>query len=177
MELPSNYFNLFGLEPVFDIDLSILEQKFRALQSEYHPDRAAHKDNQSQLAAVHAATFINEAFQVLKSPVKRAQYLLSLRGVETSEEARKQLPPMFLMQQMEMREALAEARDAEDPFGVLENLESEARSLVGSELEAFQVALDSDQLELAEESVRKLQFLVKLQAEVVLAEEYLDEEF
>lgn len=177
MQLPANYFQLFEIDESFQLDTASIEQTYRKLQREYHPDRYAHEDEQTQLRAVQAATHINEAFQTLKSPVRRAQYLLSLRGVETGEESRRQLPMDFLVKQMELRESLAEAQHAEDPFEVLESLAKQGKALLDAELDAFALALSDDRLEHAEESVRKLQFLTKLQTEIENAEERLDEEF
>lgn len=177
MQLPANYFQLFGIDESFELDATRVEQAYRNLQREYHPDRYAHADEQQQLKAVQAATHINEAFQTLKSPVRRAQYMLSLRGIETGEESRRQLPMDFLMTQMELRETLAEAQHADEPFEVLESLAKQGKTLLAAELQNFAEALGEDRLESAEESVRKLQFLTKLQTEIENAEERLDEEF
>lgn len=104
-----NYFELFQLPVVFDLDEANLAARHRAIIARVHPDQFANKSAVEQRVALQWATFANEAFDVLKSPIKRAQYLLSLNQPELiGEHVRIQLPPAFLMQQMEWREALEE---------------------------------------------------------------------
>lgn len=177
MNLSQNYFELFGLEAGFVLDRTLLDTAFRELQKEYHPDRFAHKGDAEQRQAVQNSTHLNTAYETLKSPLSRAQYLLSLQGVLTGEEPRKQLPMDFLMQQMELRETLAEAPEAADPFATLEALESQTVELEKACFDHFQVAYAGGDLESAEESVRKLQFLKKLLSEIEAMEDRLDEEF
>ncbi len=83
----------------------------------------------------------------------------------------------FLMQQMELRETLAGAPEAADPFVTLESLESQTVELETESFDVFQAAYLGGDLELAEESVRKLQFLKKLLSEIEAMEDRLDEEF
>lgn len=177
MNLSQNYFDLFGLDVGFSIDRAALDTAFRELQKEYHPDRFAHKSDAEQRKAVQNSTHLNTAYDALKSPLLRAQYLLSLQGVPTGEESRKQLPMDFLMQQMELRETLAGAPEAADPFVTLESLESQTVELETESFDVFQAAYLGGDLELAEESVRKLQFLKKLLSEIEAMEDRLDEEF
>jgi len=177
LNLSQNYFELFGLEVGFNLDRAALDTAFRELQKEYHPDRFAHKSDAEQRQAVQNSTHLNTAYEALKSPLLRAQYLLSLQGVPTGEESRKQLPINFLMQQMELREALAEAPESSDPFATLEALESQTVVMEKSCFDDFQSAYAAGDLESAEESVRKLQFLKKLLSEIEAMEDRLDEEF
>ena len=177
MNLSKNYFELFSLEIDFVLDRAALDSAFRDLQKEYHPDRFAHKSDEEQRHAVQNSAYLNTAYEALKSPLLRAQYLLSLRGVLTGEETRKQLPMAFLVQQMELRETLAEAPDASDPYAALEALESQTRELEKRCFDDFQEAYSEGDLDKAEESVRKLQFLKKLLSEIEAMEDRLDEEF
>lgn len=177
MDISKNFFELFQLTPGFDLNIQQLSDRYRELQREYHPDRHAHKGEREQRLAVQATAHLNEAFDTLKQPLKRAQYLLKLRGVETGEETRQQLPGAFLMQQMELREALFEAGDAADPFAELECLESEARSLETEQYSQFNAALAANDLTTAEIAIRKLQFVNKLIKEIEAAEDRLDEEY
>lgn len=177
MDIAQNFFELFELDPSFDLNTQQLSDRYRELQREYHPDRHAHKGEREQRIAVQATAHLNQAFDTLKNPLSRAQYLLQIRGVETGEESRRQLPGMFLMQQMELRESLVEAADADDPFAELERLESEAKELEASEYSQFNAALAADDLESAEISIRKLQFINKLIREIEAAEDRLDEEY
>lgn len=177
MDFAQNFFELFGVESKFDVDLEALSERYRELQREYHPDRHVHKGDREQRLAVQATTHLNEAYQTLRSPLKRAQYLLNLQGVETGEETRQQLPGEFLMQQMELREALAEAESDPDPFAALSDLEAKAQRLESQEYQLFNAALDAADLHGAEISIRKLQFISKLITEIEAVEDRLDEEY
>lgn len=177
MDITKDFFELFQLAPGFDLNTQQLSDRYRELQREYHPDRHAHKGEREQRLAVQATAYLNEAFDTLKQPLKRAQYLLKLQGVETGEETRQQLPGEFLMQQMELREALFEVSDASDPFAELERLESEARSLETEQYSQFNAALAANDLTTAEIAIRKLQFVNKLIKEIEAAEDRLDEEY
>src|SRR5947208_14405041 len=107
-----SHFELFGLAPVFGLDKEVLEKAYRDIQSQVHPDRFAHAGDAERRASLQWTTRVNEAFQVLKNPVKRARHLLELQGVDVAFETNTAMPPEFLMQQMELREKLEEAKDA-----------------------------------------------------------------
>jgi len=89
MDIAQNFFELFGLDASFDLDLQLLSERYRELQREHHPDRHAHKGEREQRLAVQATAHLNEAFETLKTPLLRAQYLLKLEGVDTGEENRR----------------------------------------------------------------------------------------
>ena len=109
--MKQNYFELFQLPMSFDVDLADLTARHRAVIARVHPDQFANKSAVEQRMALQWATFANEAFDALKSPVSRAHYLLKLHAPELAEhEARVTLPPAFLMQQMEWREALEDGQ-------------------------------------------------------------------
>jgi len=177
MDITQNFFELFELDASFDLDTQQLSERYRELQREYHPDRHAHKGEREQRLAVQATAHLNQAFDTLKNPLSRAQYLLQQRGVETGEESRGQLPGAFLMQQMELRESLVEAAEADDPFAELERLEAESKVLEAAEYSQFNAALAAEDLDSAEVSIRKLQFITKLLREIEAAEDRLDEEY
>lgn len=106
-----NYFQLFGFSPSFDIDTDAITTRYRDLQRTAHPDKFAHASAQERrLAGQHAAN-INEAFRVLKDPVQRALYLLQLHGITQDESQSTPLDAEFLMEQIELREAIGNARD------------------------------------------------------------------
>ena len=77
------HFQLFGLKPSFKLDAARLEEAYRALQAEVHPDKSAHLADSEQRLAMQRSTIVNEAYQTLKSPIRRARYLLALNGVDT----------------------------------------------------------------------------------------------
>ena len=116
IDMQQNYFELFHLPVSFDVDTDDLANRHRAIIARVHPDQFANKSAMEQRVALQWATFANEAFDTLKSPIARAQYLLKLNAPELAVEgARVNLPHEFLMQQMQWREALEEG----DVAGVL----------------------------------------------------------
>ncbi|GAA0694066.1 co-chaperone HscB [Marinobacterium maritimum] len=173
MDITRNYFEFLGLPVSFDVDQARLTERYRELQKQIHPDRHSHQSDREQRLAVQYTTYLNEALTTLKSPLKRAQYLLSLQGIDTLSETRNQLDPMFLMEQMELRERAAEAVDHDDPEAELEALQvhvaGEFKRLQG----AFVSAWQGEQLEQAEVLVRKMQFICKLQSDIEALEDRL----
>ena len=109
MNLASTDFELFDIEPRFDIDRDALDTRWRALQGEVHPDRFAAQGAASQRAAMQWAVRVNEAYRRLKDPLRRAAYLCELNGTAIEAENNMAMPSAFLMQQMAWREALDDA--------------------------------------------------------------------
>ncbi len=98
--MTQNYFELFNLPEKFQLDLEMLQENYRSIQKEIHPDRFATSSENEKVQSMIKSTQINDAYQTLKSPIKRAKYILSLhKSVEKIT-----LPPNFLMQQMEWEE-------------------------------------------------------------------------
>ncbi|MDZ4252322.1 MAG: Fe-S protein assembly co-chaperone HscB [Sulfuritalea sp.] len=112
LNFAADHFTLFGLPRAQSLDLESLENSFRAVQAKVHPDKHAHAGDADRRLAMQWATRVNEAFQTLKSPGKRARYLLSLLGHDPQIESNTAMPTEFLMSQMELREAVIEARAA-----------------------------------------------------------------
>jgi molecular chaperone HscB len=106
----SEPFSLLGLTPSYEIDLSALEKAFFERSKELHPDRYANAPAAERVVALTKARALNDAYQTLKKPVPRAEYLLQRAGVTIGDNER--LDPEFLMEILELREALAEARQA-----------------------------------------------------------------
>jgi len=113
MKLDSDDFELFGLARRFALDPAALDARWRALQTEVHPDKFAAQGAAAQRVAMQWAVRVNEAYQRLKDPLKRAAYLCELNGAPIEAESNTAMPATFLMQQMEWREALDEARTAD----------------------------------------------------------------
>jgi molecular chaperone HscB len=110
MKLDSDDFELFGLERRFALDPAALDARWRALQTEVHPDKFAAQGAAAQRVAMQWAVRVNEAYQRLKDPLKRAAYLCELNGAAIEAENNTAMPTSFLMQQMAWREALDDAR-------------------------------------------------------------------
>ncbi|HEY2628308.1 MAG TPA: Fe-S protein assembly co-chaperone HscB [Usitatibacter sp.] len=161
-----NHFELLGMPVSFAVDPSRLENSYRELQSQVHPDRFAASTEAERRMAMQWATAVNEAYRTLRDPTDRARYILSLKGYDTQEETNTSMPADFLMQQMEWREAVAEARatrDARTLREVLARLGNERRDM----LVVLGRALDTDSnYEAGRSLVRKLRFLEKLEDEI-----------
>ena len=174
MDIKKNYFEFIGLPESFDIDLVALAEQSRELQKTLHPDRYSHLSAQEQRVAVQYTAYLNEGIATLRSPLMRAQYLLLLKGIDTTAESSTPIDPMFLMQQMELRERLEDAPDAGDPYAELESLEAEVGLLLSGLRDEFAQLYGSDNLSAATASVRKMQFLEKLVLEIQRLEDRLD---
>lgn len=177
-ELSKNYFDLFGLPVGFQIDVSELSARYRALQKAVHPDRFAAADAHSQRLSLQNATLVNEAYETLRRPLQRARYLLGLQGVALDDQRHTLNDPAFLMQQMELRETLADLRDAPEPLARLDTLLHEIDARVRAQVAELAVLLDDrgdDRLDQAAQAVQKLQFLTKLLAEAEAVEADLEE--
>ncbi|BBM00310.1 Fe-S protein assembly co-chaperone HscB [Microbulbifer sp. GL-2] len=159
------HFEIFGLEPAFDLDRNALAARYRELQREFHPDKYASKSEREQLLAIQMAAQINEAHTILRNPVQRAAYLLKLAGVEVPPE-QTTADAEFLMQQMLLRERLEEVREQPNPAAALEELAEEVSGLFLGEQRLFAEVFAANSLALAKDSLLKLQFLVKLQGQV-----------
>lgn len=112
MNLLDDPFTLFGLPQRMALDRAALDERWRRLQAEVHPDRFAAEGAASQRLAMQWAVRVNEAHATLKDPLKRAACLVELRGVPIDAERNTAMPAEFLMQQMAWREALDEADGA-----------------------------------------------------------------
>ncbi|MEO7036624.1 MAG: Fe-S protein assembly co-chaperone HscB [Polyangiaceae bacterium] len=107
-------FEALGMEPVFSLDIGLLEQRHRDLSRTLHPDRHAAAGAAERRMALGRAIEVNEAFRTLKDPVRRAEALLARRGVPSGEGKEPPAPAALLMAVMERREALAEIRSSQD---------------------------------------------------------------
>ena len=169
-----NHFSLFQLKQMFNIDLSSLEANFRKIQSEVHPDRFVAGTTSEKLHSMQIATLANEAYATLKAPALRAAYLLALSGIDATPETNTQMPADFLMQQMEWRETLEDAKQAKkinDLENLLNEMQKEAKNL---QAELTQLFDNKKDLAAATEATRKLIFIDKVCADIHKAIELLD---
>ncbi|OOZ42189.1 Fe-S protein assembly co-chaperone HscB [Solemya pervernicosa gill symbiont] len=179
MDLAQNYFELFGLPISFDLDSTALSARYRELQNAAHPDRFATGSDQERLLSMQQATLINEAFEALKRPMSRAEYLLGLSGVELEDESNTVMDPMFLMEQMELRERLAEVRASSDPMGevgeILTHLNKQVAEM-SSEISGRFASGGEHDLLVIRDTLRKMQFLRRLEDETGALEADLEDE-
>jgi molecular chaperone HscB len=168
-----NHFELLGLPARYAVDQARLEKAYRDLQSQVHPDRFAASTDADRRVAMQWATRANEAYRTLRDPLERARYLLRLKGFDTEEESNTAMPADFLMQQMEWREAVADARGARDA-AELEKLRVALGESRRDMLTVLERALDGDaNFDAGCSLVRKLRFLEKLDSEIDAALEPL----
>ena len=161
-----SYFELFGLESAFNIDLTMLESNYRKIQSESHPDRFVNATSAEKLKSMQMATLANEAYQTLKNPASRAKYLLELQDIEAISETNTAMPADFLMQQMEWRETLEDAKAAKDMDAVdqlLNEIKQEAKSLNVTLISLIDEKQDYSS---ATDATRKLIFIDKVCADI-----------
>ena len=164
MGFGSDPFTLFDLAPFFRIDALALDKRFRELQACAHPDRFAHAGEFERRVSLQWATRINEAYQILKNPLPRARYLLERAGQGVDGE--NAMPPEFLMEQMEWREAVAEACQAHE-IAELEQLRHRVRQRMNTACERLAELIDDESdYVAAADGVRRLMFLEKLLSEI-----------
>jgi molecular chaperone HscB len=163
-----NHFELFHLPQQFAVDLKALDQAYRDVQNQVHPDKFARSPDAEKRVAMQWATRANEAYQTLRSPMRRATYLCELHGVDLETESNTSMAPAFLMQQMEWREALDDARAGKD-VNALAALDRELADTRRAQLEQIGAALDGEDYRQAALGVRQLMFLEKFGDEVAAA--------
>lgn len=168
-----NHFELFGLPARFDVDLTALDVAYREVQGRVHPDRFVNATDAEKRVAMQWATRANEAYQTLKNPQKRAQYLIELNGVDLQTESNTAMPMAFLMQQMEWREALGDARASKDA-SALDELDAQVRGERKAMLAQVGSQIDAGEYGKAAEGVRALMFLDKFGDEVQYAFEAIE---
>ncbi|MBK7648209.1 MAG: Fe-S protein assembly co-chaperone HscB [Betaproteobacteria bacterium] len=166
MDFRADHFSLFGLNRAFRLDLSDLDSRYRDIQAQVHPDRFVNAGDAERRLSMQWATHANEAYQTLKKPLERAKYLLHLAGHDIQAESNTAMPADFLIEQMEWREAVMEARDGGDHHE-LERLHNRLRGDINGRYDELgQLIDDSGDLALATDRVRRLMFLEKLLHEI-----------
>jgi molecular chaperone HscB len=162
LDFAADHFSLFGLPSRQGLDAAELDARFRELQAQVHPDKYAHAGDADQRLSMQWATRVNEAYQTLKSPLKRARYLLQLRGHDARIESNTAMPMDFLIAQMELRESVEAAKVGADDAA----LEATRRALLAEirqEHARLQQLIDVDgDFQSATELVRQLMFKDKL---------------
>ena len=163
MDFSQDHFTLFGLPQSFALDGSALDERYRDLQARVHPDQHAHLGAAEKRLAMQWSTQVNEAYQTLRRPLSRAEYLLQLAGVDAHQE--RSVPPEFLLAQMEWRETVATAREAQDE-AALDDLHRRLRQEMKQQYGELEHLLNQHETTAAAGRVRQLMFQEKLLAEV-----------
>ena len=163
MNLSDDDFTLFGLAQRHALDRPALDARWRELQGEVHPDRFAAQGAAAQRVAMQWAVRVNEAYQRLKDPLRRAAYLCEQRGAPIDAERNTAMPTAFLMQQMQWREGLDEAATLAD----VEQIEAEVAGTERQWLADVQKQLDADNDPAAAAAlVRALMFVQRFRQDI-----------
>jgi molecular chaperone HscB len=163
MRLDSDDFELFGIERRFAQERAALDARWRALQAEVHPDRFVSEGVAAQRVAMQWAVRVNEAYQRLKDPLKRAAYLCELAGQRIDAENNTAMPAGFLMRQMAWREALEEARSVGEVASLAGEVGAQRRLALQQIENALDVQADAAA---AAQQVRALMFVERFAEDV-----------
>lgn len=175
-----DYFTLFNLPQAYEVDLTSLAPRYQELQRQYHPDRFSTASESEQLQAIQKTATINDAYQTLKHPLKRAEYLLGLHGIDVQNEQCTMHDTAFLMEQLELREQLdniaqgvkRQDADAEDKLSLFSR---QIKAMTKEKNSALNAAFSSNNWDGAADIARKLRFLDKLRQQIEQIEEQLFE--
>lgn len=163
MNLQSDDFELFALERQFAQERSVIDARWKELQREAHPDRFASQGAAAQRVAMQWSVRINEAYQRLKDPLKRASYLCELNGAPVRAEDNTSMPAAFLMQQMEWREALEDATSEKELDALDDEVLQAQKSMLGECARLLDVAHDATA---AVQQVRALMFVARFAQDI-----------
>ncbi len=161
--LQSNDFELFDLPAQFAQQRAAIDARWKDLQREAHPDKFSAQGAAAQRLAMQWSVRINEAYQRLKDPQKRAAYLCELHGAPIAAHTNTAMPAAFLMLQMSWREALEDAASVAE----LEAIGDQAQAYKDQALQRIQTRIDDERDHAsAAAEVRSLMFVEKFLAEV-----------
>lgn len=169
--IKQNFFQFFGLSESYDVDLDRLEVKYYELQKKFHPDKSSPVAEKEKIHAVQLTSFINDAYDTLKSPLKRAAYVLTIQGYDVEKVSQDDLSMDLLVEQMQLRESLDELPKDDSALPGLEKLKKDVKEkLVTREL-SFAGDVSSQNFLGAKKTFHELQFLNKLVLEIEENEE------
>lgn len=171
-----NYFELFNLTESFQLDKEELADRYTRSQQSVHPDRYSSASEQEKRLSLQYSVLINQAYNTLKKPLTRAAYLLELNGIDTSGNQNAPVDSEFLLEQIELREALEEVEEhekEEEQLNLLSQLKSRMENLRQTLEVDFDLVYGNQNLTVSEQIVYKMQFADKLLAEANRLEEKL----
>lgn len=170
-QIKQNYFQLFKQSESFELDASTLAENYRQLQLEAHPDRFAAASETEKMRAVQLSSYLNEAYDTLKSTLRRAAYLLSLHDVDVEQVEQSDLSMDLLLEQIQLREALDELPKDSSALPALENLKADVTVKLAGMERKFADGLQRREFGSAKKVFHEMQFLHKLLAEIDSSEE------
>ena len=177
LDLTQNYFKLFALKTEFEVDSSALSHAFLSLQGQWHPDRFASGSDEERRISIQNTSFINTAHTTLTTPRLRARYLLELSAVSFNDEIETSRDPVFLMQQMEVRESIEDVVDEAEPLDALDEIKADVKQQAQQLEQHFQQYYADNRLEEAKDVVLKMRFMERIFSEIRRLEEKLEDDY
>ncbi len=156
-----NLFAILGLSPAFTLNLKALEQAYFAAQRVTHPDRVIGKPEAERIAAVTRSQLVNDAYETLKDPLRRAEHLLELQNIHALADEQK-VPADILDEMMELRERVF---DHGDDGAALVALIEEIKALAAANSKALEAAFAAEDYAAATHEIIRLQYLGKAMEE------------
>jgi molecular chaperone HscB len=167
------FFDLFELPVSFQLDTELLVERYRQIQKKVHPDHHANASANERLLSVQTASEVNDAYETLKKPLTRAEYMVAEHGFDVRHEQHTIRDGMFLMQQMELREELEDIGNSSDVEAAFDSFYSDVKKLIDEYTNSFVTEFEQSSFESAADAVRKLRFIYKLKEEAQLLEDKL----
>lgn len=165
-DFSQNHFKLFGLPPAFDLDRAALHAAQQRLQARFHPDRYVNASERERRVSVQMAAHINQAYETLRDPVRRSRYLLEINGADLPDESATTSDTAFLMEQIELREAIDACRDSDNPLQRCAEIEHTLEQRAAALAAAFVAEFARGDLQQAAQVSRKMQFIQRIQQQL-----------
>ena len=160
---PVSHFERLGIDVTFDVDVAAIDRLYFDLQRQLHPDRFATKAPKEKALSQQQATALNDAYEVLKDPLKRADYMVHILGVDVFPEGCNLVNDQaILIEAMEMREKLMMA----DSMNALNDIQRDTKSEIDDVLTALSLAFKGEDIEGACQLTTRLKYLNKMMGEV-----------
>lgn len=171
--LHKNYFQIFSLPENYNLDLDTLADSYRKLQAQVHPDKFASSSEPEKMLAVQSASLLNEAFETLTAPQKRAAYLLNLQDIDVTVVDQAELSSDLLLEQIQFREELEEIPHAETAIENLDALRRKIETRISQSQQIFATNLEAKQFSEAKTNYFEMQYCYKLIQDIEAVEEEL----
>jgi molecular chaperone HscB len=162
VDINNDFFAIFNLPVAYRIDMEALRGEYLVLQQQYHPDRHVNESVAVQQQVVEFAATVNQAYGVLKSPIKRAQYLLELSGLEADNSGETTADRELLLEQIRLRERMAELSEDADPMAELTEMEQNVTSDMEALEQEFESLYSVGNFLQARQTLVKIQFYSRL---------------
>jgi len=166
LDFKQNFFELFGLNPCFNLDAERLHAQQQHLLARCHPDRFVNASEREKRLSVQMASWVNQANETLRDPVKRAAYLLQVSGVEAGDESETTSDSGFLMEQIELREEIEACRNRDDALDCCDQIAAKLGRRASQLEQEFVTSFEAKDLEAARLSGRKMQFIQRIQQQL-----------